>query len=52
MMEAATGVMYYEDGVKGTIMVNFICQLGKVTVPDIWSNTSLDVAIKVFLSWN
>lgn len=29
-------------------MVNFMCQLGWGVDPNFWSNSSLDVAVKVF----
>lgn len=29
-------------------MFDFMCQLDKLYYPDIWSNTSLDIAVKVF----
>ena len=30
------------------MVVNFIYQLGELMVPSIWSNISLDIAMKVF----
>lgn len=31
-----------------TVMVNFMCQLARSGYPVVWSNTSLDVTVKVF----
>lgn len=30
-------------------IVKFMCQLIRPQYPDVWSNTSLDIAVKVFL---
>ena len=35
---------------RTAVTVNFICELDWVTwYPDIWSNTTLDVSVRVFL---
>lgn len=34
---------------KWMMMVNLLCQLGWAMVSSFWSNTSLDIAVKVFV---
>lgn len=33
---------------NGPVMVNFPCQLANSRHPDIWSNITLDISVKVF----
>ena len=33
---------------SGTVIVNFMCQLGQATAPVVWSKASLDVALNTF----